>query len=89
MCREESIRLDMPIFYFHLRNDIDVPDDEGKDLPDLQAALELAATEARKLAGETLKEQGRISLSHRIDIEDERHAIVGTVQIRDVIRVFD
>jgi uncharacterized protein DUF6894 len=79
----------MPRFYFHLRNDIDVPDDEGKELPDLQAALELAATEARKLAGEILKEQGRITLSHRIDIEDEDHEIVGTVHIRDVIRILD
>ena len=77
----------MTRFYFHLRNDIDVPDVEGKELPDLEAAMALAATEARKLAGEILKEQGRITLSHRIDVENELHEIVGTVAVRDVVRV--
>jgi hypothetical protein len=77
----------VPRFYFHLRNDFDVPDDEGKELRDLEAALEHAANEARKLAGEMLKETGRITLRHRIDIEDERHEIVRSVAIRDVVRV--
>ena len=31
-----SARTSVPRFYFHLRNDMDVPDDEGKDLPDLE-----------------------------------------------------
>ena len=79
----------VPRFYFHLRNDIDVPDDEGKELPDLEAALELAASQARKLAGEVVKEQGRITLSHRIDVEDEDHKLLATIAIRDVVRVFD
>lgn len=77
----------MPRFYFHLRNDLDVPDEEGKELPSLEAALELAASEARKLAGEIVKESGRITLSHRIDIEDDRHTFLASVSIRDVVRV--
>lgn len=77
----------MPRFYFHLRNDLDVPDEEGKELPSLEAALELAASEARKLAGEIVKESGRITLSHRIDIEDDRHTVLASVSIRDVVRV--
>lgn len=77
----------VPRFYFHLRNDLDVPDEEGKELPSLEAALELAASEARKLAGEIVKESGRITLSHRIDIEDDRHTVLASVSIRDVVRV--
>jgi hypothetical protein len=82
-----SARTSVPRFYFHLRNDLDVPDDEGKDLPDLEAALELAASEARKLAGEIVKENGRITLSHRIDIEDDQHKLLASVSVRDVVRV--
>jgi len=82
-----SARALMPRFYFHLRNDMDVPDDEGKDLPNLEAALEQAASEARKLAGEVVKENGRITLSHRIDIEDDQHNLLASVSVRDVVRV--
>ena len=81
--------MDVPRFYFHLRDDLNVPDEEGSDLLDLEAALQRAATQARKLAGEIVKEQGRITLSHRIDIEDEHHEVAGTVLVRDVVRVFD
>ena len=84
-----SARTFVPRFYFHLRNDMDVPDDEGKDLPNLDAALEQAASEARRFAGEIVKEDGRITLSHRIDIEDEQHKLLASVSMRDVVRVED
>ena len=79
----------MPRFYFHLRNDLDVPDDEGKELPDMQAALEYARTNARLEAAETLKEQGKLTLSHRIDIEDERGNVLDTVRFADVVAIED
>jgi hypothetical protein len=74
-------------YYFHLYNDVDVADDEGKELPNLESAIDWATTQARELAGEILKENGRITLSHRIDVEDEGGAVVATVSIRDVVRV--
>ena len=77
----------MPRFYFHLFNDMDVPDDEGKELRDLKAAREHAACEARTFMGETLKEKAHINLGHRIDIEDELHALVATVWFKDVVKV--
>jgi hypothetical protein len=75
----------MPHYFFHLRNDLDVPDPEGRDLPDLDTAREKARREARILIGELAKEQGRIVLHHRIDIEDEKGVMLDTVLFSDVV----
>jgi hypothetical protein len=77
----------VPRFYFHLRNDLDVPDDEGKELPDLGAAHTQALELARFEVSEMAKEQGRVVLHHRIDIEDEQHRVVDSVWFRDVVQV--
>jgi hypothetical protein len=79
----------VPQFYFHLYNDMDVPDDEGEDLPDLRAARAYADRQARALVGEAAKQDGRIVLWHRIDIEDEKRTVVDTVHFRDVVRIED
>ncbi|WP_419555406.1 DUF6894 family protein [Sphingomonas arenae] len=42
----------MPRFYFHLHNDPDVPDLEGREFPDLPAAHAEAMREARVLIGD-------------------------------------
>ena len=77
----------MPKFYFHLYNDIVARDDEGKDLLDLDAAREVARDNARFTFAQTLQEEGRANLDHRIDIEDEQGRILGTVWFRDVVRI--
>ena len=74
-------------FYFHLLNDMDVRDEEGKDLPDLAAAQEYARHNARMLMGEMLKDEGHINLTHRIDIEDEHRRVLDTVWFRDAVQV--
>jgi hypothetical protein len=79
----------MPRFFFHLHNDIDVPDDDGVELPDLDAAREYARENVLGIAGQTLKEQGRITLHHRIDIENEHGAVLETIMFRDVLHVED
>ena len=79
----------MPRFYFHLINDMDVPDDEGQDLPDLAAARAVAVSQARALIGETAKDQARVVLHHRIDIEDEAGTVLDPVLFRDVVSVED
>lgn len=77
----------MPRFYFHLHNDIEAVDSEGREYSDLEAAIAAARHQARQLAGETVKEKGRIVLSHRIDIEDERGSVLATVAFGDVVSV--
>ena len=74
-------------FYLHLINDMDVPDEEGKELPDLNAARNWASRQARLLLGEIAKEEGRVVLHHRIDIENEHGEVLETVRFGDVVKV--
>ena len=77
----------MPRFYFHLLNDVDAPDEEGKEFPDLDAAREHARRNIRFTASESLKEQGRVVLSHRIQIEDGGGNVLDTVFFSDVLNI--
>ena len=79
----------VPKYYFHLINDLDVPDEEGQELPDLAAARAHGIHQARVLIGEMAKEVARIVLHHRIDIEDEQGMVLNTVYFRDVVSVED
>lgn len=78
----------MPRFYFHLRNDLVVDDEEGIEVPDLAAAREYALFNARSLAAENVY-KGHLNLSHRIEIADETQRIVGIVTFRDAVKVED
>ena len=77
----------MPRYYFHLHNDIDVPDHEGVELPDLDAARAHARLQARTLVGELVKDEGRIILNHHLDIEDEQGTVLETVEFREVVTI--
>ena len=77
----------MARFYFHLHNDLNVPDHEGVELPDLKAAVAHATMSARELMGQVLKDEGRINLRHRIDVEDEDHNVVAAVQFSEAVKV--
>lgn len=77
----------MPRFYFHLHNDEDVSDEGGEELPDLDAALAYALHMVRFEVSEGALRDGRIVLSHRIDIEDGAGAVMATVYFRDAVEV--
>jgi hypothetical protein len=77
----------VPRFYFHLINDFDTPDEEGKELSNLEAAREYARRCGRVTIAESVKDQGRFDLDHRIDIENERGEVLETVWFRDVVQV--
>jgi uncharacterized protein DUF6894 len=77
----------VPRFYFHLHNDVDAPDDEGVDLPDLDAARAHATWQARVTFAETAKDERRVVLHHRIDIEDSEGTVLDTVHFRDAVKV--
>ena len=71
----------------HLRNDLDVPDDEGVELLDLDAAREVARDNARFTLAQVAKDEGKINFSHRIDIEDGNGQLLDTVWFRDAVKV--
>jgi hypothetical protein len=77
----------MPRFYFHLHNDEDVSDEGGEEFPDLQAALAHAIRMVRFEVSEGALRDGRIVLSHSIDIEDGNGGVMATVYFRDAVQV--
>ena len=77
----------MARFYFHLRNDLTVDDQEGAELADLDAARARAEQYALDMSAASVLEHGRINLHHRIDVADERGEIVLTVEFGDVVTV--
>ena len=76
----------VPRYYFHLYNDVAVVDEEGRVLPDLASARANAVKEARELMLDTVAE-GRINLSHRIEIADESGAVVARVTFGEAVTV--
>ena len=74
----------MPRFYFHLYNDVITTDEEGRELPDAEAARAVAVAEAREMMTDDVL-KGEIVMSHRI--ADETGAIVSTVSYRDAVDV--
>jgi hypothetical protein len=77
----------VPRYYFHLFNDMDVPDFEGLEFPDLASARAKAIEQARGMIGEVAKTEARIVLSHHIDIEDEEGQVLDRIMFREIIRV--
>jgi hypothetical protein len=76
----------MPRYFFHLYNDQTVMDEEGVELPDIEAALANGIKEAREIMLDTVL-QGRINFSHWIDIADESGAVVRTVSFGEAVAV--
>ena len=76
----------MPRFFFNLRNNVPVEDREGKELPDIDTARELAITHARGIMSEDVKD-GRLVLKDEIDVLDEGRARVLTVRFRDAVKI--
>lgn len=76
----------MPRYRFHLYNDIQVIDEQGRDFPDLAAAIAEAFADARKIMGEDLGTKGKINLNHWIELEDEAGQIT-VIPFRDAVTI--
>lgn len=69
----------MTRYYLHLHNRIgSVPDDEGAEIQNLDAAHEIAIASIRDILGEEVK-KGRLDLFGRIDIADADGEILRVV----------
>ena len=79
----------MPRYYFHLLNDVDAPDQEGRELPDLDAARDHARQNVLFTAAETIKEKGHLVRSHRIEIEDADGNVLDRVYFGDMVTIED
>ena len=75
----------MPHYFFHVREGADLSrDEEGQDLPNVEAARREAINTSREMLGEKLLHGG--SLNHRtIEIADETGRVVDVVGANDVL----
>lgn len=76
----------MPLFYFHVYNDEITMDEEGQDLPDIEAARREAVKSARALICDDVS-KGRLALSDRIDVVDERGDPVLSLPFREAFEL--
>lgn len=60
----------MPRFFFNVFDEGASIDEVGVELPDLAAAHQAAIEEARAIISEEVR-NGRLDLTHRIEVEDE------------------
>lgn len=61
----------MPRYRFHLYNDEETQDREGRIFPSFDAAHADAMRCAREIMASELAAKGEITLSHRIELENE------------------
>ncbi|HEX8666774.1 MAG TPA: hypothetical protein VF727_00190 [Allosphingosinicella sp.] len=76
----------MPLFFFHLYDELETLDEAGRPFPDAGAARDDALRNARALASEEVR-HGRLNLAHRIDVADESGTIVAQVRFRDAVEI--
>lgn len=76
---------DVPRYYFHVFNAVEVSDDEGQPFADLAAAKVQARETAAELICEELKAGRRIHPDHRIEVVDEKGQVVHVLRFGDLI----
>jgi hypothetical protein len=77
----------MPRYFFHLRNDLSVDDEEGEEFPTLEAALKRAEEYALDMSAASVLEHHKLNLHHRIEIANSSGEILATVEFGDVVKV--
>lgn len=77
----------MPRFYFHLRADMTVEDEEGVELSDMNCARTHAEKAALHLCAASILEHRKIDLNHRIEVADEWNHLLFAVAFGDVVAV--
>lgn len=77
----------MPRFFFHIReNGGRTPDEEGLELPDLDAARQTAIAGARSIMCDTIM-GGRLSLDGAIEVKDKDGALLFELPFREAVEV--
>jgi hypothetical protein len=77
----------MPRYYFNLRNDISVDDEEGVDLPDEATASERAVKYAVEMAAVGVAERRHLDVHHRIEVTNGAGELLFTVEFGDVVKI--
>ena len=79
----------MPRFFFHLYNSFGkTPDEEGRELADVQTARSEAIADIRSLLSEEVR-RGTCDLRGRIDISDEADRVLAVVPFGDAVDIIE
>jgi hypothetical protein len=77
----------MPLYFFHLRDGVDVLlDGDGREFDDIDAVAKAALVEARAIIAEEAR-NGRIMLDQHIDVENDAGRIVHRLSFADAIEI--
>ena len=77
----------MPLYFFHLRDGVDVLlDGDGREFDDIDAVAKAALVEARAIIAEEAR-NGRIMLDKHIDVENDAGSIVHCLPFADAIEI--
>ncbi|HEX5185030.1 MAG TPA: hypothetical protein VFW19_17970 [Allosphingosinicella sp.] len=76
----------MPRYFFHLYNHLQCTDEEGTELPDIDAARSRAVESARETMSHDVK-QGEVCLSHRIEVADESDRRVLVLRFGEAVSI--
>lgn len=75
----------MPRYFFHLYSDVLAEDEEGRELPEIDAVVAECVREARQLLKASIEEAGRIDLRHYLEVRDERGETVFVLHFEDAV----
>lgn len=82
-----AVRLGVvPRYRFHLYNNTETIDHEGRDFANFEAAQLEAIADARELMCADMKANGEINLNHWIELEDDEGGMV-IVSFRDAVSI--
>ena len=76
----------MPRYFFHLHNDLDVRDEEGRDLPDIETAHSVAEDDARTMAAESVR-MGHLTLAHFVEVTGQEGRPLFRVTFGEVVEI--
>jgi hypothetical protein len=76
----------VPRFFFHVFDDAVLVDDEGIELADAEAARGTALAGARSMICDQVK-AGRLTLHHRVEVEDEGGVPVWTLTFGEAVTI--
>lgn len=76
----------MPRYFFNVYDDVVTIDEEGLELPNIEAARLVALAGARDLMMEQVK-HGYLALSHWIDVVDEQGAVIYHLTFSEAVDV--
>lgn len=77
----------MPLYFFHLRDGVDVLlDGDGREFDSVDAAAKAALLEARAIIADEARD-GRIMLDKHIDVENDCGDIVHRLPFADAVEI--